>query len=301
MTRDLYLNKVIIPEKAGSYQQLLLADFAKHKEYKHLANSLFYPEFDIAAVVSGLHISNFYSYQYTGPLKQTRLFCDLEYLDKTETPGHSLEIPGEEYFFSERRFESAEQYSMRRYPYYYVIPDDFVHRIDDIFFKELTASAGYSRSAKGVVSKKISDKVSFEFNARRRDFHFVSIENYKYPDLSIVMSGENYRVLDIIDVKSLLFLPAPSFHFFYHLSNIFIKNDSGQVVKVERRTDEPITFYDEKDGCLIITNSAINKRRYVKFISFSILLLTHYLSVFEEWVKDQILPETDRLEMAVVS
>lgn len=299
MKKEVFFNKKLIPRKIGFYKDYLLSDFTRNIGYTNLANSLFLQGLGISNYISGLKLYNFRNAEYSGTEIPERMYCDLVSLDNISISVEKIPaIPEDERFFPNRDTRMLDPITGNSYPFYYLISDNFVQHVDDLFYQLLKSVSGFTEAnkSKTIVSKQIGEGVFLKFNKRRREFNFFSPWDYLYPEFQIEINEVNYFVSSETDIKTFLFFPATSFHFFYELGHHFTRTENGQIVKVDRRNNEPILFYNKEQGSLFLANSRENKRRYVKYIFYTTLLLSHYITVFEKWFIDYMLTEIKELD-----
>jgi len=295
MHKEIFFNRVLIHEKVTFYQQALLDDFLEHPAYKKLLNSLFYPEADLSELIAGLKIFHFMEYSYNGKSSPSRMLCALTELDNINFLPTQANIPDKDYLFPSLVIKKSENPSLDDYPYF-IISDGFVNRVDDLLFEMLCSNEGGYKPAKkiGVIQKKINQSVSFLFNKKRRDFNFLSIEDYQYPDFTIEIDGKSYRITNAADLTMFLFFPSTTFGFFYDISHDFFMNEVGQIIEVRKKQGEPILTNGEK--FVTVTNSEQLKVQSTKYIYYNIVLFAHYLKVFEKWFCEHLLSEVERLK-----
>jgi hypothetical protein len=298
MTKEMYFNKVILKQKIEFYREQLLLDFAMASDYSRLASAIFFPTIGIDSWISNLAIDNFYSSLYRGPKVKERM-CTLTEIDLLRFPTDEIaSIPSIDYLISSLKFNTIEEFSKNSYPYYYIIPNDFVKKLDSIFFETLTNYFGYTgmKASKKIVTKKIVEGVHFHFSVKRQDFNFSTISDYWFPDFSIEINSKKYYISNGTDLSTFLFLPTSSFLFFYNNSHTFITDSTGKIIGSESNENEPVTIYDKSNNSYIFTNPEVSKKGYTKYITVIIILFCHYLNVFENWFREHVLPEIAQLD-----
>lgn len=294
MLTHLDFNKVFLPSKMEGYKTSLLADFKSNAKYQKLVDILFFPELGIKQWVSDLQVTNFYNWAYKGPVFKGG-YSTLEALGQIDVetyfPGVFLNSST---FFSQTYAESLEDLTSKQSAHYYLYHKNFVHILDSFFLKLLKDNHGYEEKKAGFVEKWIGEDVCFQFHTKRRDFHFLDISGYWYPEFSILIGSERCYISNTTDISTFLFLPSNSFLFFYLNSHDFERGESGQIISVKRKTDEPVICHLKDKNILSLTNSIENKEKYMKYILSTTMLMEHYFSVFEEWFCKHVLPDIQK-------
>ena len=205
----------------------------------------------------------------------------LETLDLKQYPTILNEINLEYDFFSELIVTESNYLNGKYTLEYYIINNDtFLANVDKKIFQKLD---GYNKKNKNIYIKKISSDTQLQFNLKRKNNPFLSLENFTMPEFSL-KTGEDYSFFfDHTDLFDLLFQPGPSFILFYTYKYRMQRSPNGGMVH-NLRKDEPIIYYSKEDNLYIISNSNSKKIIFNKFIHINIELFTHYFKVFEKWL-----------------